>query len=105
MKHIAIEANCFFNIDRDENECKPECCIYDPGNVSINCLMYDKNQYCPFLVFGHARTTILLTEQKGNVVNADCFWGDLKLSEAEWIKQEKKWIEKQNDYINKLNGN
>lgn len=81
----------------------PNCCIYRPNNISINWLKYneDKKQYCPFLIFGTARATIALSDGSGNVINSNGFWGDLKLSEEEWIQKENEWIDKQNEYIEK----
>ncbi|KAJ50065.1 hypothetical protein CTM_19904, partial [Clostridium tetanomorphum DSM 665] len=97
MKHIVMEANCFYDSDKKENESVPKCCKFGPNNISINCLKFNEgeNRYCPFLVLGSARTTLVLTEQNGNAVNSDSFWGDLKLSEEDWLRKEKEWIEKQ----------
>lgn len=107
MNHIAIEANCFYDSDKKENESAPKCCNFGPNNISINCLKFNEgaNQYCPFLVFGSARTTLVLTEKNGNAINSHSFWADLKLSEEEWVRREKEWIEKQNNRINNSNKN
>lgn len=103
MRNILIEANCIYNIDKKDDDLVPNCCMLGPNNVSINCFKYnkDKNKYCPFLVFGTAKTTIVLTDEYGNVINSDGFWGDLKLSEEEWRRKEKEWIDKQNAYLSK----
>lgn len=105
MKHIVIEANCFYDSYENGNKAVPKCCKFGTNNISINCLKFNEgeNRYCPFLVFGSARTTLVLTEQNGNAVNSGSFWGDLKLSEEEWVRKEKEWIEKQSDYIDRLN--
>ncbi|URZ05797.1 hypothetical protein [Clostridium felsineum] len=105
MKHIVVEANCFYDINKKEGEKVPKCCEFGANNISNNCLEFDgtSNKYCPFLVFGSAKTTLVLTEQKGNVINSNSFWADLSLSEEEWKKREKEWLEDKNKLINGLN--
>lgn len=106
MNHIIIEGNCFYNSDKKKYEAAPECCKFGPNNISINCLKFNEgtNQYCPFLVFGSTRTALVLTDPNGITTNSSSYWGDLKLSDEEWVIKEKEWMEKQNSYINKING-
>lgn len=97
MKHIVIEANCFY----EEGKEIPKCCKLGVENVSINCLKYDSEnrQYCPYLVFGTTKATLVLTDEEGHAINADGYWGDINMSDEEWIKEEGEWIDKQNRYI------
>jgi len=101
LNHIVIEANCFFDLDEEETNQIPRCCKYGPGNVSINCLKYDEcnHNHCPHLVFGTAKASLVLTDGEGNAINSDSYWGDLKMSEEEWIKEEEIWIQKKNAQI------
>ncbi|WP_273322494.1 hypothetical protein [Vallitalea guaymasensis] len=97
--HIVVESYCSFKNDNLAE--KPICCKYNPGITGLHCLAYDSqnNNYCPYLGFGTAKTTIVLTNQKGETINFDSFFGDLDLSKGEWEKKEKEWIKKQNEYI------
>lgn len=104
MKYLLIEANCVFDYEVESNSNVPKCCKDGIGNVSLNCLNYQKgtNSFCPYLIFGTAKSTLALSEKNGEIINANSFWGDLRLSEEEWNLKEEKWIEKCNGIIKKI---
>lgn len=97
---IAIEGKCLYLISEDKQEI-PKCCKYRPGVVGKHCLLFDesKHMYCKYLGIGTARAQMILTGSDGDVINSKGFWGDLDMTEDEWIKEEKKWILKQNKEI------
>lgn len=107
MKHLIIEANCIFDYEEENNINVPKCCKYGIGNVSVNCLSYQKetNRVCPYLVFGTAKSSLALVDKNGEVVNAVSFWGDLRLSEEEWNLKEEKWITRCNDILKTISEN
>ncbi len=89
--HILIEAHCFFD---KRNDTLPKCCKYGFGNVSVNCLKYDENKkaYCPFLGFSKARSTKVLSDQEGKIIDFDAF-ETFDMTEKEYIDLEKRWLE------------
>lgn len=97
---IAIEGKCLYFISKEKQEV-PKCCKYEPGVVGKHCLLYDESKYmyCKYLGIATARAQILLTNSDGDVVNSKGFWGDLDMSENDWVKEENKWILKQNKEI------
>lgn len=96
MKHIMIEAECIYNLEKNKDDNIPKFCKFGIGNINVNCLMNEEtiNSICPYLIFGKASSTLALTDRNGEVINATTFWDDLKLSEEEWIMKEEEWIKK-----------
>ena len=92
LKHIVIEGTCFFDVTNSAN--KPACCKSGPGNIGVHCLSFDEKErkLCPYFAFGTARSSIVLTDQKGDSVGFNGFWSDEDLSDEEWLKQEEEWI-------------
>lgn len=112
--HIVVESYCSFK--NDDLAEKPICCKYNAGITGLHCLAYDSqnNNYCPYLGFGTAKTTIVLTNQKGETINFDSFFGDLngkkrrrnglknKMSIYQIMTMPKKMIKK--EYLNVVYG-
>ena len=111
-KHIVMEANCLFNWDISVNDLEmniagnekelPHCCKFGPERISINCLRFDEdeNKYCPFLAFGKARTSIVLTGINSEEESCKVFWTDENLTSDEWVEKEELWI---NEWKKKIN--
>lgn len=107
MKHLIIEANCMYDFEKKNNINVPVCCKHSAGSISINCLGYqeEKRQMCPYLVFGTAKSTLVLTDEEGEAINSVSFWDDLKLSSEEWKMRERAWIRKSNDILQEMSNN
>ena len=88
--HILIEGHCFYD---NEISKLPKCCKFGPSNLSLNCLNYDieNKKYCPFLAFGSARSTKVLTDERSVVIDFDLF-EKFEVSQKEYLDLEKKWL-------------
>ena len=104
-KHIVLEGYCAFNNEKNLNM-PPHCCKLFPENIGLHCLNYDEKEhkFCPYLGYGTAPSTIVLTGNDGEEVSFKVFNSDENLSnEKKWLKQEEKWIEECKNKIENLN--
>ncbi|WP_157739689.1 hypothetical protein [Paenibacillus kribbensis] len=94
-KHVVVEGYCLF--ESTDKSLKPHCCKYTPGDIGVHCLSYDEaeKKICPHFGFGTARTSLILTDDDGEVKNAAVFSSEKSIGNAkEWLKKEKDWIGK-----------
>lgn len=58
--------------------------------IGIHCLKYDESRHkcCEYLDIGTTRVQLLLTDSNGNVVNSKGYWGDIDMTEEEWIEEK-----------------
>ncbi|MGE8033465.1 hypothetical protein [Lysinibacillus sp. NPDC093692] len=99
--HIVLEGYCSF--EENEGEEIPKCCSEKPGILGYHCLQdaVSKNNICPYFSFNSARSTLVLTDKNGKAIEFDSFFGDLDLSEKDWLVQEERWIKKWRKTIKK----
>ena len=99
--HIVLEAYCSY--EDNEERVIPKCCSEKPGIVGYHCLQdaISKNSICPYFSFNSAKSTLVLTDKTGKSIEYDSFFGDLDLSERDWLAQEERWINKWKKEIKK----
>lgn len=104
MKHLVIEANCIYDKENNGSNSIPACCRLGPKNISNSCLLFEEesNKMCPYLVFGMARSSLVLTDKRGDVINSTSFFGDLNLSSDEWNEKEETWLQESNTVLQDL---
>lgn len=100
LSHLLLEAVCLI-----ENENKALNCRCGGSQcLSLQCFCDSDNilSVCEFLGLKKARATIAVTDNQGNVVNANEFLGDFSLSPADYEISEKQWVEKCAEVIENL---
>lgn len=94
-KHVVVEGYCLYE-DTDKT-LKPHCCKYAPGYIGAHCLSYDEaeKKICPHFGFGTARTSLILTGDKGEAITAVGFNSEKSIGNPKaWLEKEKDWISK-----------
>lgn len=83
----------------------PKFCINGPNNLGLHCIAGPEgsSERCPHFAFGRARSTIIVTDEKGQDFACNGFYVEdaLRLSEKEYLKKEKEWITNWSEKIRK----
>ena len=101
QKYIALESVCCFDSE-DKTNILPKRCKYGADKIGLHCIVQNEtniNEFCPYLSSGSAKSSVVLTGEKGSAISGTCYWNDKDLSNEEWEKTEKKWIGEQFEYI------
>lgn len=102
--HILLEGYCFFNSERNKAKEVPTYCKNGPGKLGLHCIAGcgKSNTRCPHFSFGEARSTVVVTDEKGEdfACNGFAVEDATRLTDSEYLEKEKSWITSWSKKIN-----